>query len=45
MKKMTLAKYLDTWRYLATCHWQCHVSHQGFDTWQIFFFKKKIKKN
>jgi len=20
MKTMTLAKYLDTWRYLATCH-------------------------
>jgi len=34
MKTMTLGKYLATWRYLTTCHWQCHVSHQGFDTWQ-----------
>jgi len=23
-------------RYLATCHWQCHVSHKEFDTWQFF---------
>jgi len=36
MKTMTLGKYLATWRYLVTCHWQCYVSHQGFDTWQFF---------
>jgi len=35
MKTMTLGRYLVTWRYIATCHWRCYVSHQGFDTWQF----------
>jgi len=45
MKTMTLGKYLAMWRYLATCHWQWHMSHQRFDTWQFLFFlnKKKLK--
>jgi len=44
MKIMTLGTYLATWWYLVTCHWQFHMSHQEFDTWQIFFFFKKFKK-
>jgi len=28
----------DRWHWIATWHWQCHVSHTG--TWHVAFFFK-----